>query len=290
MNNFYHKLAFASVCTVLSFTLGVNKEAKAARFDLTATKFFIDDIYAPNGLPNPDGSIYYYPDGKGADGLGDRLLNSRYDNEFIMNDFPSVEKRPWSFGERRAFYEFNISNLSLAPNTVIRSAIFQQRIEEAQRSVGRNRFLSLDLEIFGYVGNGRPDLSDFGAGVSLGIKDAVALSDPNPYYGYPYGYYTNYNGGILSFDVTGFVNERVSNRDTFAGFGIRVSGNALDDFFSNLGEATLSDNPYLTIETVEVAEPVPEPTTIFGSAIGLCLGGWLKRKKLTLQNKTTSQD
>jgi hypothetical protein len=255
-------------------------------------------LYAPNGLANPDGSIYYLPDGKGADGLGDRLLNSRYDNEFIINNefilrdlyrFPSVAKLEYPVGERRAFYEFNISNLSLAPNTVIRSAIFQQRIEEARRSVGRNRFLSLDLEILGYVGNGRPDLSDFGVGVSLGIKDAVALSDPNPYYGYPYGYYTNYNGGILSFDVTGFVNERVSNRDTFAGFGIRVSGNALDDFFSNLGYATLSDNPYLTIETVEVAEPVPEPTTIFGSAIGLFLGGWLKRKKLTLQNKTTSQ-
>jgi hypothetical protein len=36
-------------------------------------------------------------------------------------------------------------------------------------------------------------------------------------------------------------------------------------------------------------EPVPEPTTIFGSAIGLFLGGWLKRKKSTLKNKTTSQ-
>ncbi len=255
-------------------------------------------LYAPNGLANPDGSIYYLPDGKGADGLGDRLLNSRYDNEFIINNefilrdlyrFPSVAKLEYPVGERRAFYEFNISNLSLAPNTVIRSAIFQQRIEEARRSVGRNRFLSLDLEILGYVGNGRPDLSDFGVGVSLGIKDAVALSDPNPYYGYPYGYYTNYNGGILSFDVTRFVNERVSNRDPFAGFGIRVSGNALDNFFSNLGAATLSDNPYLTIETVEVAEPIPEPTTIFGSALSLCLGGWLKRKKLTLQNKTTSQ-
>jgi hypothetical protein len=37
------------------------------------------------------------------------------------------------------------------------------------------------------------------------------------------------------------------------------------------------------------SEPVPEPTTIFGSAIGLCLGGWLKRKKSSLPNKTKSQ-
>jgi len=35
-------------------------------------------------------------------------------------------------------------------------------------------------------------------------------------------------------------------------------------------------------------EPIPEPTTIFGSAIGLCLGGWLKRRKSALQKKTTS--
>jgi hypothetical protein len=44
----------------------------------------------------------------------------------------------------------------------------------------------------------------------------------------------------------------------------------------------------MVVETTNVAEPVPEPITIFGSAIGLCLGGWLKRKKSTLQNKTTS--
>jgi len=36
-------------------------------------------------------------------------------------------------------------------------------------------------------------------------------------------------------------------------------------------------------------QPVPEPTTIFGSAIALGLGGWLKRKKSSQQNKTTSQ-
>jgi hypothetical protein len=30
MNNLYHKLAFASVCTALSFALVANKQAKAA--------------------------------------------------------------------------------------------------------------------------------------------------------------------------------------------------------------------------------------------------------------------
>jgi hypothetical protein len=36
-------------------------------------------------------------------------------------------------------------------------------------------------------------------------------------------------------------------------------------------------------------QPVPEPTTIFGSALALSLGGWLKRKKSGQQHKTTSQ-
>jgi hypothetical protein len=45
----------------------------------------------------------------------------------------------------------------------------------------------------------------------------------------------------------------------------------------------------MVVETADVAQPVPEPTTIFGSAIGLGLGGWLKRKKSSQQNKTTSQ-
>ena len=34
--------------------------------------------------------------------------------------------------------------------------------------------------------------------------------------------------------------------------------------------------------------PVPEPTTIFGSALALGVGGWLKRKKSSQHNKTAA--
>jgi len=37
-------------------------------------------------------------------------------------------------------------------------------------------------------------------------------------------------------------------------------------------------------------QPVPEPTTIFGSTLALGLGGWLKRRKSSQQNKTTPQN
>jgi hypothetical protein len=220
MNSIYRKVAVASVCTALSLALGANKDAKAATFTLTGIEFFIEDIYAENGY--------------NTDGLGDRLLNSRYDNEFIPGEggYPSIITFP-SVGkirnrERRAFYEFNLGNLSFAPNIVISSAIFQASIPSAEALSFPGLFLYLD--IFGYVGNGKPDLSDFGAGVWLDRQNTlIPAPDVIP-------------KDIVNFDVTGFVNERVSNRDAFAGFGIRVQdlGNRHSKAgIYNYGKATL---------------------------------------------------
>jgi hypothetical protein len=86
--------------------------------------------------------------------------------------------------------------------------------------------------------------------------------------------------------VTQFVNERIRNGDDFWGFGFRVQNSSS---FLNYGRVNL-DNFILTVSTEPVEPtPVPEPTTIFGSALALSLGGWLKRKKSTPQNKTTPQ-
>jgi hypothetical protein len=83
--------------------------------------------------------------------------------------------------------------------------------------------------------------------------------------------------------VTSFVNQRASNGDTFAGFGIR----ALNVGGVGLQRGEFSGIPPRLI--VETAEPVPEPTTIFGSALALGVGGWLKRKKSSQRNKTAPQ-
>ena len=264
MNNLYHKVAVASVCTALSFTSVTNKGANAATFTLSppATQFFIEDRYRPVSL----GVTFVSPSNNPDSGT-----------------FRSVLKYPGprsSFTERRAFYEFNISNLSLAPNTVIRNVTFQQYVESAQRISTPSDIRSFDLEIFGYVGNGRPDLSDFGNGVSLDIKDVVAVVDRNLYESDLHFYYAR----NLRFDVTTFFKEQVKNRDAFAGFGIRAQNQPYYNSigFPNYGVATLYE-PYLIIET----EPVPEPTTIFGSALALGVGGWLKRKKSSQHNKTT---
>jgi hypothetical protein len=235
MNNLYHKFAVACVCTTLGFTLGANKKAKAATFTLIPT------------YP----SVFIAVDFGGFDGLGDA---------YYPTNTPSVTIRPDI--EIRAFYEFNIGNLSVATNTVIRQAIVETRINSSNTTNFPN-FLS----IFGYVGNGIADISDFEAGVFLNSVD-ISSSSAND---------------ILRFDVTPFVNQLVSNNDNFAGFGIRASN------FGGVGLNAINNNSSLVVETDDVAEPVPEPTTIFGLALALGVGGWLKRKKSSQQNKTRSQ-
>lgn len=52
-------------------------------------------------------------------------------------------------------------------------------------------------------------------------------------------------------------------------------------------KTTISDPEPFSNNCGEPAEPVPEPTTIFGSFLALSLGGWLKQKKSNPYNKTT---
>jgi hypothetical protein len=257
MNNLYHKISVASVCTALIFTLGANKDAKAATFNLTATKFFIQE----------QTNVF---------GNRDRVFDNENSNEVSIILNGSETPRPEDFYryERRGFYEFNIGNLALVTNTVISRAILDIPI----RSVSAN-YDYMFLNLLGYVGNGKPDLSDFEAGAYLDKQNPFYLFD---HFGLPL-----HN---VNFDVTNFVNQRVSNRDGFAGFGISAEIVTVPD--RTYGRFTLDYDGYeptLKIETVDVPEPVPEPTTVFGSALALGVGGWLKRKKSSQQNKTTPQ-
>ena len=243
MNNHYHKLAVASVCTALGFALGASKEAKAASFTLVPT-------------------ITFQVNDNNFDGRGDRVQSGNFD--FIVRG---------NFAEAAEFGEINIGSFSLAPNTVISRAIFQAEIDTFSiNGFGVSATNPRSVGIFGYVGNGTAEASDFEAGVLLIYVD-ISSSSP---------------GDILNFDITPFVKQRVSNGDAFAGFGIRAL-NFGGLFLNNYTPYNSSPGikPRLIVEIVDVAEPVPEPTTIFGSALALGVGGWLKRKKSSQQNKTT---
>jgi hypothetical protein len=243
MNNLYHKLAIASVCTALSFALVANKEAKAATLGYQATTtFFIEN------LPDPS----YIPESGQPDSPGDRLYTHLEGGNYFI-----ITRDRWDGGEKRSFHEFSIGHLSL-----IKKAIFSFGLE----SEPGGYYPRWGLQLSGYVGNGIADLSDYGSGGYLGDQ----------YPKYP---------DRIEFDVTQFVKKLVSNHDDFAGFGIRIAGKGGKVNINN----TYYSEPLLIIETADVAEPVPEPTTIFGSAIGLCLAGWLKRKKSSQHHKTTPQ-
>jgi hypothetical protein len=270
MNNLYHKLAVASVGIALGFVLGAKEEAYSATFSNYPY------VYTHLTFHAIDGGSY-----GSFDGLGDTVTNVAHSNlpeGGVPHGWEMMQRTTVS--ETAALLEYSLPGLAVAINhyriqerariTSITNAVLS--IEVANWS-GFNEpfYYSPVLGIFGYVGNGIAEASDLEAGVFL---DSTTASDQVEY---------------ANFNVTPFLNEIVSNNNEWAGFAMR----SLNQNVFFMGNKPWNRPPMLTIsgefEIVE-PEPVPEPTTIFGSAIGLCLGGWLKRKKSPPQNKTTSQN
>jgi hypothetical protein len=261
MNNFYHKVAFALACTALSCALGANKEAKAATFNTSSRAFLTFQAI--------DGSS------SGRDGLGDAVDSVMFPDDFAQyqNSWYNVERT--TVKETAALTEFSLPN-SIRTSTGYRTDI---RITKITNAVFKFRvwhwpsfdYASRPLGLFGYIGNGTAEASDFEAGVFL---DSITFSEKE-------GQFSS-----VSFNVAPFLNELVSNNNKFAGFAVRSLSDDHRTFFAHPHERFRGP---LLLHIEGEYEVVPEPTTIFGSAIGLCLGGWLKRKKSTLQNKAKSQ-
>jgi hypothetical protein len=256
MNNFYHKLAVASICTALGFAIGASQEAKAATFN---------NSYFPYPI-----TFQAYDGGSfgSFDGRGDAVDSVGYPSPDtgIFHTWGGVEKT--TAREVAALAEFSIPALTSVSTgyrtdtriTNITRAILQIQVEWQYTFYEGPRTLSL----FGYVGNGTAEASDLEAGIFL---ESVTNSRAT-------------GGSLAYFNVTPFLNTLVSNNNEFAGFAVRSLTETEDPIV--LGYEGLSGrrNPPTLIVDGEY-EVVPEPTTILGSAIGLCLGGWLKRKKST---------
>jgi len=263
MNNFYHKLAVASICTVLGFVIGVNEEAKAATF--TSSYYYSTTFHAYDG-----GSFGSF------DGLGDAVDSDTNVDPEVGNFHNWFLVERTTAREVAALVEFSIPTLTWFSTgrrtdtriTNITSAILQV---EAGEFTSDGSYHPLGL--FGYVGNGTAEASDLEAGIFLG-----SFTGPRQQ---PHD--------IVSFNVTPFLNRLVSNNNEYAGFSLRSLTE--NTFFlmgrPEGGHSSRAFPPQLMVEGEY--EVVPEPTTIFGSAIGLCLGGWLKRRKSISQNKAKSQ-
>jgi hypothetical protein len=167
------------------------------------------------------------------------------------------------YADTRVYYNFNnLSNFFRDTNPYISQA----KLRISGYAVPRQG--AFDLRILAYASrnNGTFDYnySEFP------ISDSFTLN----------GYELYLKGGyaLVEFDVTAATNwfrGYQDNNDGLSSFGFNIYGR-------NYTRATLA-SPTLEITAV------PEPTTIIGSAIGICLGGWMKRKKSSQQNKTTSQ-
>jgi len=236
MKNHYRKvanIAVVSVGTAVGFILGVTEAVKAATFTLApAIKFKVID--------------------SNLNGQGDIVLPGNFD---------VVAKG--RVAETAAVAEFNLGNFSLNQNTTINSAVIQIMVHSVwvtDPHIGIGSINPGSLGIFGYVGNGAADASDFEAGVFLSSVDVSSFPP-----------LLSVNTSI-SFDVTPFVKQRASNGDSFAGFGIRAL---------NIGAASIygPSPPRLIVEANQIPEPVPEPTTILGSITAIGVAGLLKRKK-----------
>ena len=269
MNNLYHKVAVASVGIALGFALGINKKAEAATFSSGSSLGSLVTFHAIDG--GSSGSF---------DGRGDAVFSVTYGYAGHDWEWPFPPIHSWSQIEKTdtreiaALLEFNFSSLtrnitaSHGKNAKITS------ITNAVLRIGAGMTHSALMGAFGYVGNGIAEASDFEAGVFLDSKEIAGYAD------------------WYEFNVTPFVKELLSNNNEFGGFTLRsltqgTIGMPTIDYYQAF-------QPLLTIsgeieEGIE-PEPVPEPTTIFGSAMALGLGGWLKRKHLSQQHKTTPQD
>lgn len=247
MKNYYHKvanIAVVSVCATVGLVLGVTKAVKAVTLGPTI------------------------------------IFHVRHGDTVIPNNFDVVAKG--SKGEAANFAEYNLGDISLSANTAINRAVLETPLhsvlvggfnfdEEFGIKGARNPGL---LGIFGYVGNGAADASDFQAGTFL---SSVDISSFPPLLAID---------TFISFDVTDFIKTKVYNNDPFAGFGIRALNNGAVSLY---GRPDKGIPPKLIIETTTLPLPkpttipestiVPEPTTVLGSIMTLGIVGLLKRKK-----------
>jgi hypothetical protein len=146
-------------------------------------------------------------------------------------------------GESAAIVEFDLNNLSIPVGEVVDQALFEVQISTFDVSgLGVQASDNPDqLGVYGYVGNGIAEASDFQSGELLTVLDISSASA----------------GDILTFDVTEFVQTASDQEHSFVGLAVRaqeVGGLALLESVSV---------PRLSIITEPLVDNTSKP--IFGT-------------------------
>jgi hypothetical protein len=111
-------------------------------------------------------------------------------------------------GESAAIVEFDLSNLSIPVGEVVDQALFEVQITTFDVSgLGVQESDNPDhLGVYGYVGNGIAEASDFQSGELLTVLDISSASA----------------GDILTFDVTEFLQTASDQEHSFVGLAVRA--------------------------------------------------------------------
>ena len=168
-------------------------------------------------ISNPEVDFNIIDGGTGTfDGRGDEVFSS----------FNTVVNG--TEGEAGAFVEFELDTLEIPDNATIENATVEVEITSfSVTGLGVSDLAANpdSLNVYGYVGNGVAEPSDFEAGTLIGSIDISSSAV----------------GDVVSLDVTPLVQTLIDDGESFAGFGFRASE------FGGLAIRENSNFPQLTI-------------------------------------------
>ena len=137
-------------------------------------------------------------------------------------------------GEERSIAEFDIQSVPDQLDGDITQATFEVQVSGTQTGALGQRIDAVpsSISVYGYVGNGMAEQSDFQAGTLLDTIDTTGVA----------------RGDILTFDITDFIDTVIADNASFAGLAVRAND------FGGITVEESNEFPQLRIQTDGVSD------------------------------------